>query len=486
MKEKHSAVGNLERYNFVADAVATLSAVLALAVLALRAMLRLEVRWDTFAYHIPFAAQRAGIRIPFEMSGKMRDRYAGFPPLPEFVQGILWRLTGSINATGVINYLAFVLFLYFCHRKLGARFGIVALVSLTAPLVLIHATTSYVDLFSNALLAIGVSSLVAMYLFDRFEDRSLLLWGLAGLAGAAWSKFQLLPVVALFLVCFLLIYGVRRAQPKYRGLFPLVALATLVAAAPYVKNLVLYHNPLWPVKLPIVGKLFQYSENVRPLIPMERPHPLVPLSQFDLFINSLLEINHPTHYPGRERWIIDQGEVWALYQMGGFWNVAVITANAAIGLLALLFNRRKGFILLGAMAAVLSFVAILPHSHELRYYQFLPLTWAATIAMLLPRIRRSHPGVALTILCILLGEFVYVSSVNRSYYRVERIGYLEAAYAWNAAAWWPTLERGKVYCAVGFAPRGILLTGPTMSEFHIVDRTDAAQCPPNATVLQGQ
>jgi hypothetical protein len=138
------------------------------------------------------------------------------------------------------------------------------------------------------------------------------------------------------------------------------------------------------------------------------------------------------------------------------------------------------------MGALLCFVAVLPLSNALRYYQFLPLTWAATIGVLLPRIRRGYPAVALTNLLVLLAEFVYVSNVNHSYYRVERIGYLRAANDWNAAPWWSNLDRGKVYCAVGFAPRGILLTGPTMSEFHIVDRDDAALCPPNATVLRGQ
>jgi hypothetical protein len=484
MKLVNRSAFRLDPYYSVADILALLLAAIALAVLALRAMLRLDLRWDTFAYHIPFAVQRAGIRIPFEMSGKIRDFYAGFPPLPEFVQGILWRVTGSINATGVVNYLAFVLFLSFCHRKLGGRFGIVTLVSLTAPLVLIHATTSYVDLFSNAFLAIGVSSLVAMYLFDRFGDRSLLLWGLAGLAGAAWSKIMLVPVVALFLVCFLLIYGVRRAQPKYRGLLPLVVVATLVAATPYVKNLVVYHNPVWPVRVPVVGQFFPYSFDARAIPLTERPPPLRDLSQFKLFFHSLLEINHPTHYPNRARWIIDQGSAWVALRMGGFWNVAVITANAAIGLLALLWDRRKGLILLGSVGALLCFVAVLPQSNELRYYEFLPLTWAATIGMLLPRVRRSHPGVALTVLTVLLAEFVYVSNVNRSYYHVERIGYLQAANAWDVVVLWPRLDRGKVYCAVGFEPRGILLTGPTMSEFHIIDRTDAVQCPPRTIVFR--
>ena len=479
----HRAGMRLDGYVSVANGLAFLLAVVALADLALRAMRRFDPGWDGLWYHLPFAARRAGLPIPYELGSQMRDRYAGFPPLPETVQGILWRVTGSINATGVVNYLGLALFLYFCHRKLSARFWIVAIVSLTAPLVLIHATSVYVDLLGNAFLAIGTSSLVAMYLFDRFDDRALLQWGLLGFAGAAWSKYQLAPIIAVFLMCLLLIYGVRRAQPKYRRLFLVVVIGALVAATPYIKNLVVYHNPFWPVRAPIVGQFFPYSEDWRVLFRTEKPPPLKDFSQFKLFFHSLLEINHPTHYTYRERWTVDQGRAWIAFRMGGFWNVAVITANAAIGLLALLWDRRKGLILLGSMGAFLCFVAVLPQSNALRYYQFLPLTWAATIGMLLPRIRRGYRVVTLMVLSVLLAEFVYVSRVNRSYYSPSRMGYLDVATLWSMPKSWAKLDRSKVYCAVGFVPRTFMLTGPTMSEFHIIEGTDARDCPPNAIVF---
>ena len=162
----------------------TVMALGAMIVLALRAALRLELRWDTFAYHLPFAAMRGGLHIPYELPPFLQACFHGFPPLPEFIQGVLWRTTGSINATGVVNYLAFALFLFFAWRELNARLWVVVLLSLTAPLVLIHAASSYVDLFSNSLLAIGVTAFIAMLLSDRWLDSRLLVWALAGLAGA--------------------------------------------------------------------------------------------------------------------------------------------------------------------------------------------------------------------------------------------------------------------------------------------------------------
>jgi hypothetical protein len=72
---------------------------------------------------------------------------------------------------------------------------------------------------------------------------------------------------------------------------------------------------------------------------------------------------------------------------------------------------------------------------------------------------------------------------NREHYRVDRIDTPMAARAWGAARHWPKLGGGKTYCAVGMAPMAILLTGPSLSEHRIVDRSHAALCPPNTVVL---
>ncbi len=45
-----------------------------------------------------------------------------------------------MNAVGVANLLVFLMFLAFCHRRLRAPWWLVAAVSLSAPLVLIHTT----------------------------------------------------------------------------------------------------------------------------------------------------------------------------------------------------------------------------------------------------------------------------------------------------------------------------------------------------------
>ena len=87
---------------------------------------------------------------------------------------------------------------------------------------------------------------------------------------------------------------------------------------------------------------------------------------------------------------------------------------------------------------------------------------------------------------VVLAEFVYVSRINRNYYSVQRTGYSDVAAYWGMPAWWAKLDRSKVYCAVGFVPRTVMLTGPTMSEHHIIEANDARDCPPNVVLLQAQ
>jgi hypothetical protein len=456
----------------------------AMTILALRSGLRLELRWDTFMYHIPFASRRAGLGVPYESPPYLQACYDGFPPLPELLQGILWRATGSMNATGVLNFLALCVFLFFAWRRLAARFWILVLLCLTAPLVLIHAASSYVDLFSNALLSIGVAAFLAMALFDRWLEKELLMWALAGMVGAAWSKFCTVPIVAALFLGYLAVYGHRGSDAKARRLKRWVLVALLAAGLPYLKNLFLYHNPTWPGGITALKSYFPVLIDTDSMQKLQSPPSLKDASRVELFLRSILEIGHPTSYPMRERWIIDQGNAWVAYRSGGFWVVGVITASLAAILFGFLSQRRRGFTIVAALGILWCLVSVLPQSHELRYFQFLPFTVAALVAILIPRARTRYPAATLVTLCLIVGEFVWISKVNRAYYGLEKVGYEQAAEAWGIKPFWNSLEPGKTYCAVGFEPVAFLLTGPSLREFHIVDRPNVELCPPNVTILR--
>jgi len=488
-----SNVGSVDgtAFVFVQRALLAVTLICALAVsaalvdLAVRAALRLELRWDTFAYHLPFAALRGGLSIPYDMNDRYRPLYDGFPPLPDLAQGLLWKLTGSVNATGVVNYLAFVTFLGYCHVALRARFWLVGLISLTAPMVLIHTTVSYVDLFGNSLLAIGVASCLYLYLFPERASRVVMLGGLAGLAGAAWSKYLLVPLVAL-VFCFLAVTIVRStftAGFTRRQAVGLLFAAAALAAIPYAKNLAMYGNPFWPIRVPIMAQIFPYQVDPAPDIALQRPPPLKDYDQFSLFMNSLFEIDHPTQYDNRPRWIIDQGNAWIAYRMGGFWGTGVIIYLVATIAMLIVCARRSGIVASLAFVGTVCVVGFLPQSNELRYYMFIPLTWAAAIGMLFPNFRASFPRAGVAFLVLVIALFLHMVFENETHYEISRFGYTEAAREWGAPQWWTQFEPGKTYCVVDMVPIGILLTGPTMSEFSIVDRSTAALCPPQSIVV---
>ena len=468
-----------------------LVAAVALTDLALRAALRLDENWDGLAYHLPFAAMRAGISIPYEISDQFKGFFEGFPPLPELTQGILWRLTGSVNAAGLANYLAFFLFITYCHVVLRAPFYLVALISLTAPLVLIHTTVLYVDLFGNALLAIGLSSCLYLYLFPEKAGRAVIVGGLAGLTAAAWSKYQMAPIAGLAF-CMFAILGWRSTRPlgvSRRQFATLLVLAVSLASIPYLKNFFVYGNPFWPVRIPVIGDMFPYIRNqLTDDAATQKPYALRDLGQFPLFVRSLFEIDVPTTYPNMARWSIDQ---WGLgpnslgFRMGGFWVTGVVTYLASTIAMLFVLGRRTAIVAGVSIIGVISFVGFLPQAHELRYYMFIPLTLAAAFGMLFPYVRVALPKAALVLPMMVLVLFFQMVSENATYYRIENVGYVQVAQDWGAADLWSKLQRDQTYCTVGFGmqARSILLTGPTMSEYKIVVRSTWSLCPAGSIVI---
>jgi hypothetical protein len=362
-----------------------------LATLAIRAALRLDGRWDTPLYHLPFAAAYGGLDIPYLMSERIALAFQGFPPLAHFVQGLLWRLSGSVNATGVVNFLAFMVLLTICQRKFKAPFYLFSAIALTAPLVLIHLTVSYVDLFGNSWLALGLLCLFHASYFEQTSDRSILCIGLTGLIAAAWTKFQLVPIVGICLLLYLLVYRPIPFKRDVRNqhMMRWIMLAGLVAALPYIKNWLVYGNPFWPVPIPLLSEYFPYSrEFLQPLPWANSPPPLEGRYQSIKFFHSLFEIGHPHEYPHRERWIIDQGNAWIAFRSGGFWNVAAVAYLTLTAALSVWIKPRKGVAVSLTGLAMLLLVSVLPQSHELRYYLFIPLVWAGVIASLYPSIQR--------------------------------------------------------------------------------------------------
>jgi hypothetical protein len=469
------------------EAFLALAATGALALLGLRAAIRLDPGYDTWLYHYPFAAGHGRLGVPFTLNESLERVRQGFPQLPEFMQGVLWRLSGSVHAAGTINWIAFVGFLIVCQRWFRAPFFLVALVALTTPMILIHNATGYVDLFANALLATGTCTLAYAYLFRAHDRLDLLGIGLVGLCGAAWSRFQLTPLVGIFLIGYAIAYWHWTAADRRqrRAAAGLILAAALTAALPYLKNLMLYHNPFWPVEVPLAGGLFPFADyDQQGIATSARPPLLLNASRLTVFLHSFFEIGHPTSYPNRPRWTLDQGSGWIAFRSGGFWNVAVATYLLLSGALLVALKGVRGRSVAFAGVLLLGAVALMPQSNELRYYLFLPLSWAGLVGMLYPELKTRRPLACLPVLLLVGALFLHVSRINRLYFKAEPVGYLDLARRAGASAIWPTLKQGVTYCAVGWTPDGIFLTGPTMGEYRVVDRTDERACPAGSVPIR--
>ncbi len=464
-------------------------ALCALAVLARRAVSVVELRWDAPMYHYPFAALRGGLGVPYVLPESLQRIYEGFPPLPHAVQGALWRLTGDMRAVGATNLIALLAFAVGCAALLRAPLWLVVTGALTIPHVIIQSGTAYVDLFANVGLALALAIALAAVVFPDEAGRGSLPAAVIGLAVAAWSKFQLAPLVG---VVFVLLFGLgvwrpRAALGTRRRVLAWLVVGATVASAPYVKNAIAYGNPFWPVRVPIVGARLPYTFVNQDRV--QRPQALAHLPQPLLFAHSVLEIDHPRRYTNRPRWLIDQGSASVAFRMGGFWAVGVLTSVLIAVVGTLRSDARRGAAGVALIAGMIAVVSVMPQSHELRYYLFLPLTLVAWNAALLERLRHRFPSWCAAVAVIALVGAGYMVRENRFYYGQSPVDRNMAATSWGAAAWWSLFTPGVTYCAVGVAPIGIFLTGPSMRDYGIVERDSIGACPrgmPIATMVMGQ
>ena len=461
----------------------TVVALAAMLVLGIRALSHFDPSWDSLAYHLPFAAGRAGIHISFEMDDYLVDLYNGAPPLPELLQGLVWRVTKSVSATGLASFLAFAAFVGWCNRLLRTPLWLVVLIPLTAPLIIIHVTATYADLITNAFFAIAAATAIYMWLFPGGATKLHLVGGLLALAAAYWSKYTVVPFASILFVLYVPI-ALRAGEVNgwsRRWVAAVIGFALLIAAVPYLKNLLEFGNPFWPVKAPFIGSLFPYQTAVDQT---SRPANLANATSIEAFVRSLLEVGSPPDYERRARWTIDMGgNVGNSFRMGGFWYLGVVVyLGTMLALLWTLAGRRGRVVALAAVVALL-LVALVPQANELRYWMFIPMVWAAVIGMLYHKLADKSRMVASLFGIVVIVMFGYMVTENRHYYDTKGYSLRDAARETGAQGWWAQMEADRTYCAVGMNQLPLLLTGPTLNRFEVVARSGPETCPPDSLLL---
>jgi hypothetical protein len=383
------------------------------ASLAFEAWHDVSKAWDTWYYHLPFAARIAGVIDPasYAFSPGNERRFAGFPLLAEAAQGLLWRITGRVECANFVSLACIPALAIFLKRLFRVPPHLTVLALLAVPLVQIHATASYVDLPANTCAAMLV--LCAYRACVAREPPSMRALACAGAlaAAAANAKFQLVPLVGLAA----LVIAARALAPgggRARRLVVLAVFVPIVLATP-IKNAIVHANPVYPVALlGLPHAEAPYSSSPGWLAHAPRPA---------RFACSVLEIGlRPI--ASHRRWSLDQ---WTPpsedgYRMGGFFG-AYVVANL-VALAAAIARRRRsprdrerreglaaGAFVLGTTVVV----SVMPQSHELRYYLVWMLVLVAVNLVLWREARLPVAAIATAALVVVAwstgGAFLYAS-----------------------------------------------------------------------------
>jgi hypothetical protein len=126
-----------------------------MAILLVKAIFDVDQHADSWWYHLPWAARLAGLMGPdtFLFEPVAADRFEGFPMFPEFLQGILWRVTGRVESANLVSFAGLAAFIVFLRHYFGVAWWLSIPALLAVPLVQAQVTTTYVDLFANLAMA---------------------------------------------------------------------------------------------------------------------------------------------------------------------------------------------------------------------------------------------------------------------------------------------------------------------------------------------
>lgn len=382
------------RYRILTMGLA-LPAILLSAALLRRAWLDIDTAWDSIAYHMPFAALRAGILSPseYQINPAFDSYYTGFPVLPDYLQGWLWRLTSHAAATNLVALLALAALVAFLWRVWGVPLPDSLLSLLAIPVVLIDSTSSYIDLFANCALSIVLLLVFLALVFpSRLKVRHLL-GALAAMAVAANSKT---PFVVLATAGVVILGGVmylnRRQLAPLRGEFSRaprflqIAYVTCMllllglSYCRYFENFRQFGNPLYPVALkvgPIKLPGFLDSGGTRPEYLRGAPKVVV-------WALSVVEYNA---FDGRVPfWTNGQGDLKLsspAFRMGGYFGEYVLMNVFWLLFQQFRLRRTLGWKPLAFLATLTVITALLPASHELRYYSYWMLCLVAVNLILI-------------------------------------------------------------------------------------------------------
>ena len=358
--------------SFLRTNAATLLAAASFLLVLIRALRTVDPYWDTLAYHWPFAARIAGLCDfdCFTMPPSYEQRYEGFPMLWHALQGLLWRATGTPGIADVLGIGMLACLCLYLYRRYAVPLAWSWLAFLAIPEVQIQLTATYVDLPLNAALTLALLVVFRQLVEPSASQRVDIAIALVALGLGANGKLQLVPVaVGIWLVIALLAARAAIGRPLRRiAVFIALALTGALTLLPkLVLNAQAFGNPfhpiaiaVGPIRLPGVETMLQTTSISDALLAYPGPFRwLLSVLEFDAFRARPLP------------WTVGQGDVPQAspsFRMGGYF-VAYVLALLAL-LLWIARSLPRGRLALIFVIALSLVCALLPLSHELRYFMF--------------------------------------------------------------------------------------------------------------------
>jgi hypothetical protein len=358
-------------------------AFVAISLLAYRAGTTLDLSWDSIAYHTPFAARLWGIcdDACFRMASNLEVAYQSFPKADEYLQGLLWRLTGAPEATNFVGLIFLVGFIFYIAWFFRVDWGWATISLLAVPMIQIHATASYIDLAPNIAATIGILSVLLLLIYP--ERVGLLALGLfaASMIFLGNARLQLTPIATLLIVIVTVILMQKSRSevdmeiclPDLRFILALGSLLMVLTLGNTIKNLIEFGSPFYPVEVKVGGHTIffgPWKANADNSLSFQ-------LHSAPSSLRWLLSILDFRAFDGRYTpYTYDQGDVdqslWS-FRMGGYSVWSVLFSLSFLILFLVQRNRSSVAFKITTTAIVAAntvSVIVMPAAHGLRYYMY--------------------------------------------------------------------------------------------------------------------
>jgi len=443
-----------------------------LAVMLIKSLFRFSHRdYDYLWYHLPGALIHAG-KTTLTPSNYISEILDGFPPLANYIQGVLITLFDRPSASSGLNAIAVLICLSLTKWMFGSRLKLnwYFTAFLAFPLLVMQFYSGYIDLWVGSWLALCFAALT-YFIIEKPNMKSLLCLSI-GIWAAALSKYQAWPFVGFFVGVAVLIFIHRLVKTSDRNwkAYSLVTVILILGATIWpMRNIYKFNNPTFPVAPPLVGKYFSEGQDTgRSRFKVQIPEHLWSQSAPSLYLLSNLEVTRFTHPDGVFEWKTDMGDIrgyqGAHHRMGGLFFLSVLLT--IIYIVWLTYKKRLPIPITVLLLLTACIASVMPQSHELRYWLVVPLS-AIFLITLYGFSQNKKTDVFMKISFFLIACYV-LPKLHALDFKIKdpRVHAPAAAMEfWKIAA----KDPDKVYCKSGLGHQAIYWAGPNFNSFKVLD-----------------